>query len=90
MAKKVIHPLELEELARHITGLDDYHDYDDIGCQLYEQFNIDFESFEEIASKLIMMTMPIERDDKLHYAFFDLSELDKGRARAIARIVDGK
>ena len=47
---------EIEELAAHICGLDyDNVEYSDIEESLYEKFNIDFDSFQNLMYALVPM-----------------------------------
>jgi hypothetical protein len=51
-----VHRFELEELAAHLVGLNyDDVDYSEIEQKLYEKFNIDSDSFNDLVVALLPM-----------------------------------
>lgn len=85
----MINEFETMELVKHILDMEDEEDFIKVEDQLWNDFNISFDDFRSIADRLIMLTMPQERNDELHYCFFDVN-LEKGWARSIARVVEDK
>ncbi len=52
----IIYRFELEELAAHICGLNyDHVNYSQIEERLYEEFEIDYDSFQRLIEKLVPM-----------------------------------
>ena len=54
------HWIDVEELARVITGVGDDAESDEVEGALYDQYEISFESFHKLIDKLAVMT-PVAR-----------------------------
>lgn len=78
---------EVAELACEITGTDEetiYGDFDVLEDHLYEQFNIDFDSFHEIINRLLPL-VDVGKSPLSGKFFKGFSKVEDGMGRWIVK-----